>query len=728
MANRLHGMRMSTYKSAATATEKTFVYDLWLTRAASAWIERGTMERVAVERNGLVRRFAPTWGHPGRPVVSEGDAVWTEFLEGEGRAVYVEDGSARLIEPLRGVNVGDLALSGGTLLVECADSLRFLTRTRDGWDQNQIVWQGNRSYRPCLAGNLAAWDTYIDGRYRIAVTRIGEDPALLPCPEGHWESLPALAVAGNRRCFAARCRERLVDLPGGAVNHHSELVVAVQDSAVWRDVACIDIDYSLNPWMAAYWGLRRFPRLVADSDSVFLMWEEKLDPAAMDPGLGRLCGIAVSADGVVGEPSILMDERCMIVIESESSAPIVRAASKTQWHSFDWYVAYEHTAIDVSAQHPARPAPDPTHASLPASRVGAGSRKPRVVWPGTQLRAFYGDPHIHSRLSYDLDGEPDEIYHMGRDIGGLDFIALTENDGTRFTEPLTPADWERSRRMANLFNDPGRFTAFVAWEYTLHKSPRHPLSTDSHRSVIFPGDMARICSWVDDAAPTPSHLVESLRNEDVLLHYHHPGGLDITSDTLERNIEVCSGWWNCMRIPAFVENLHSRLDSGLQVGFIGGSDNHERNPGLGGAITGVWAAENTREAIYAAFHARRVFATTGLRPEMRFSIGEILMGSEGNTDATPELSIHVSCDVPVEAVEVVRDGTIVQVWRGKTTDLTYSWRDHNCRHGRHWYYVHVRFQAPPGQIDWSLPMPMQWNVKPACGIDAWTSPIYITKE
>ena len=56
----------------------------------------------------------------------------------------------------------------------------------------------------------------------------------------------------------------------------------------------------------------------------------------------------------------------------------------------------------------------------------------------------------------------------------------------------------------------------------------------------------------------------------MLLHHHHPRGYDITDDSVERNIEICSGWWNCMEIPAFVEKLHELLNSGLRLGFFGG--------------------------------------------------------------------------------------------------------------------------------------------------------------
>ena len=53
-----------------------------------------------------------------------------------------------------------------------------------------------------------------------------------------------------------------------------ELVVAVRDGGAWRDVATVNTDFAMNPWLASYWGLRRFPVLLPDGDGVLLLWVE----------------------------------------------------------------------------------------------------------------------------------------------------------------------------------------------------------------------------------------------------------------------------------------------------------------------------------------------------------------------------------------------------------------------------------------------------------------------
>jgi hypothetical protein len=721
-------------------------HDLWFDATRAAWVEQTpdgeTMVLADRDAVGAVHptvRLAPVAGAPTQIQAVGSRALWLELTASSGTVMErLSDGTVQPVPPLRNAHCTALSTTltaNGPLLLavlrraDGGDTVGFWRLAADSWSAAGRVEAPGPVFRATLAcgpmGALAAWDCYSDCAYRIhtAVPSATAVTRLLPTEPQHWETLPALAASRDGTWFGVRCRDCLIHRPDGAVNHHTRLVVAAHDGDTWQDVDEVDIDHAMNPWMAAYWGWRRYGQLIPAATGVWLLWEEKLDEQSMDPGPGRLLARQVTVAGPVSDTVVVDSGRSLYQLADDGVESALQFATKTQPHGFAWGMPYTLHTVDLNALITPRPATAPVHAGLPAYEHRTPSPSPRPVWDAHQL--FFGDPHNHSRFSYDLDGEADEIYHVGRDVAGLDFMVFTENDATRFTEPLTPADWARSRALAERFNDPGRFTAFTAWEYTLHTHPERPESRDSHRNVIFPGADAPIVSWVDRAAPTPPDLTRAFAGQRVLLHHHHPGGYDLTDNDLERNIEICSGWWNCMRIPQFVERLHTFLDDGWRLGFVGGSDNHERNAGLGGALTGVWAEENTREAIFAAFEERRIFATTGLRPMLTFSVCDVPMGGAAATTAPPRLRAAVSCDTQVEAATVIRDGTAVHQWRGSTCEWTLDWQDAECPAGRHWYYLHVRFADTQPGTDWSQPMPLRWNLKPVVGVDAWSSPVHV---
>ena len=732
----------------APVDEESYVYDISLVRApegaaVAAWVEwRGKRECVCVridsgKRWGDILRIESRRGHPATPRFCGDRLLWTEYRGARGilmqslRDLSSEGFGRATAAPLPvEMNAGEFACVADAegapqVLVEDwrgnSCTIRHLTNTGKEWLDRGCVSGDAFCIRPRLilngTGLTASWDEYSSERYRVIVSSQAGgatwSTTSLPLPDGTRESLSSIAAAGNGELFAARCRERLVDLDSAAI-HHSELYVAVKMGSDWQDVARVDIDFALNPWTSAYWGWRRFPVLMPDRDGVWLCWEEKLDTRSMGPGPGRLRALYVTASGAPGDPIVLIDDHSMFVLEQGADASHFLVATKTLRESYELHIPYQIHEVNTADDAPARPEPSESNRNAPVFEVRpVASRQPQMA----DEKLFFGDLHIHSHLSYDLPGEPDELYLFARDVAKLDFVCFAENDATRFTGPLSPCDWERSRRLAETFNDPGRFTSFIAWEYTLHRSPKYPRSLDSHRCVVFPALDARIVSWFDDSAPTPEELRQAFQGERVLLHYHHPRPPDVEDDSLERNVEVSSGWAISMGVQHYVDRLHTLLDQGLKFGLFASSDNHERNPGLGGGLAGVWAKENTREAIFDAFWNRRVFGTTGLRPDIRFSVSGCFMGGSADIEGPPQIHVAVKCDVPVCMVEIIADGHVAERRECDSNEIEVKWTDIACTPGDHYYYVHIVFEGETKSL--------YFNQAPAYGNQAWTSPVWI---
>ena len=168
----------------------------------------------------------------------------------------------------------------------------------------------------------------------------------------------------------------------------------------------------------------------------------------------------------------------------------------------------------------------------------------------------------------------------------------------------------------------------------------------------------------------------------------------------------------------YINDVTTALRGGLKLGFFAASDNHGRNPGLGGGLTGVWALENTRESIFEAFWNRRIFATTGLRPEIRFDVNGCMMGGSAESTDLPVIHLHVRSNVPICAVEIVADGDRCRKIGCHCAEFDIEWTDSRCESGNHFYYAHIVFE---GSTDI-----LEFNQSEAYGNEAWTSPVWIT--
>jgi len=160
------------------------------------------------------------------------------------------------------------------------------------------------------------------------------------------------------------------------------------------------------------------------------------------------------------------------------------------------------------------------------------------------------------------------------------------------------------------------------------------------------------------------------------------------------------------------------LARGLRFGLVGGSDQHgliwhhgvcwKRNAFRAG-LTGVWAPALTREAILDAIRARRTFATTGVKLQIRFSVADALMGSAVETADPPAIRVDVA--VPPEEgrlawLQIVRNGTVVHRYGGEGQRSRYTFVDEHAQPGATSSY-YLRVTLADGNMAWSSPIWVQ---------------------
>lgn len=303
---------------------------------------------------------------------------------------------------------------------------------------------------------------------------------------------------------------------------------------------------------------------------------------------------------------------------------------------------------------------------------GLAGRSNPIVVSEDLPPVLWGDLHGHSQLS-DGTATPEDYFRYAREVAALDVVALTDHDHWGM-EPLArhPELWEEIRAAVRAVDDPGRFVALLAYEWTSW--------IYGHRHVLYFTDDGTVHDSIDPAFETPRQLWEALRGQEALTVAHHSAGGPIATDwsippdpELEPVTEVVSihGVSEAADAPNVIYDavpgnfVRDALTRGYVLGFVGSGDTHDGHPGLGqlGAPTGGLAAlvdaEPTRAGVLAALRERRAYATSGPRIVLR----ALLDGEEAGATIAPRarggLDVLAVAPERLERLDVVRSGRVV---------------------------------------------------------------------
>ena len=195
-------------------------------------------------------------------------------------------------------------------------------------------------------------------------------------------------------------------------------------------------------------------------------------------------------------------------------------------------------------------------------------------------------------------------------------------------------------------------------------------------------------------------------------------GMRIRAESeVEAAIEIVSAWSPHMVIdPEFV---HNTLNTGRRLGFTGGSDSHRRNPGLCGALTGVYASELTVDAIFEAIRRRRTVATPGSMFGLEFWIGEAFIGDDVSITGRVPVTVRARSPLPIKSLSVIRDGEVIKELDDINKSEAVLEFPEDILSGTHWYYARAILY---GKVPKELPA----TFVTAEGNHAWTSPIWVS--
>ena len=357
-----------------------------------------------------------------------------------------------------------------------------------------------------------------------------------------------------------------------------------------------------------------------------------------------------------------------------------------------------------------------TYRIVASTEGGLTASSNPVVVSQEGARIYWGDLHGHSSLS-DGTASPEEYLTYARDVAALDIVALTDHDhwGILFLDQ-TPGLWREIREQTEVFNQPGQFVTLLGYEWTSW--------VHGHRHVLYFDGIGEVLSSVDPEYDTPTELWAALEGQRALTFAHHSAGGPVATNwdfapdpELEPVTEIVSvhGSSEAADSPQAIYSpvegnfVRDVLDRGFVFGFVGSGDSHDGHPGLAhlasgtGGVAAVLADDLTREGVWQALKARRVYATNGPRIVLRFAVGGHRMGSIIHPpSSTVQGYISVSGTAPIERVDIVRSGRIVasSVGNGQL-DLQFALDLDELASGE---YVYARVVQEDGGAAWSSPV------------------------
>jgi hypothetical protein len=371
---------------------------------------------------------------------------------------------------------------------------------------------------------------------------------------------------------------------------------------------------------------------------------------------------------------------------------------------------------------PEQPVPATQEATAARTRWAMTTEEKNFIDLPPNEALVFGDLHQHSSLS-DGMGTVDDCYTRSRDLYNWDFAALTDHEWF-VRNRLLPSEWEYIKSVTASFNAPEDFITIPAYEWT---SARWPNGA-GHKNVYFLNESKPIYSVADTTANVTPKLFAQLKAVGAIAFPHHIGwtGVDWQNhDPLAQpNVEIVSvhGAFEYMGnepithrggIPGMF--MQNGLAQGLRFGVLGASDGHgliwhhgigrKYDPWIQG-LAGVWIkGKLTRESLFEALKARRVYATSGTRILLYFSSAGHPMGSEYAANAPPKLIVRVAGSAKIRYIYLLRDNEAIHQFGGDfgSGELArFEFIDQQVSLGTHWYYV--RIIQEDGEMAWSSPI------------------------
>ncbi|MGH7223647.1 MAG: hypothetical protein ACRELF_10490, partial [Gemmataceae bacterium] len=351
----------------------------------------------------------------------------------------------------------------------------------------------------------------------------------------------------------------------------------------------------------------------------------------------------------------------------------------------------------------------------------------RLEAGGKKYQLLRGEFHRHTEISFDggADGSLEDMFRYALDAAALDWVGNGDHDNGGGRE----YSWWLVQKFTDAYNIKDRFTPLFCYE----RSVRYP---HGHRNCLFAQRGVRTLPRL--AEPDPKKRVAGIHADDTKMLYRYLKEFDgicavHTSATtmgtdwrdndpkVEPLVEIYQGDRNSYEMEEAPRAGYSKdsgkkpvniagwfpkgyinlaLAKGYRLGFESSSDHWSTHISYCVAL----AEKHDRAGILAALKQRHSYgATDNIILDVR--CGDHLMGDEFKMNKAPVLNVHVVGTAAIQAIDVLKDGAVVEVLRPEKaggSEYKGTWADAKPQAGVHYYYVRVR--QKDGQLAWSSPM------------------------
>lgn len=376
------------------------------------------------------------------------------------------------------------------------------------------------------------------------------------------------------------------------------------------------------------------------------------------------------------------------------------------------------------------------HVSLTDADRGIAGRSNPVATDWTDRDLYWGEIHFQGYDSIGT-GSTTEMFEWARDVEGLDFCGMASHYGGRY--PATPDHWSTFVEDTSSFHDPGEFVTLVSYEWG---------GAEGDKNVYYRGDTGDFYTakgnegsirhvdgkWIAedrryDTAEELWHVLDEHESEAITVP-HHPKtagfGLvdwDAFHNEYQRLVEIYSAWGDSEVGGPL--SVRAGLNRGHRLGFTGGTDTHEGQPGhgthefnQGAGITGVYADELTRDGIFEALYERRTYASTGPRVLLDFGINGLTMGEERVAITADEQSrtatVRVVGTTDIDRIDLVCNGEVVAGTSPRGERASFEWTDDRALvdrfqatenpDGKRFVYYYPRVRQTDRHTVWGSPI------------------------